>query len=376
MNDRISPLSASAWPRALWPLSIAIALALLSACGKHVPEAEAPRPVIAMPAKAADAAFVAQFPGEIHARYEMPLSFRVPGQLIAREAHLGDSVKKGQVLARIDAADAGRNQASAQAALEAAEHRLVFATQQRDRDDAQAKANLISQLQLDQTHDAYAAALAGRDQARQQLALTQNQSRYTTLVADRDGRITSEQAEIGQVVAAGQAIFGFAWSGERDVFFDVPEDRIAGVVVGQGAAVTLPAMPDRVLSGRVRDVSPAADPQARTYRVKLALDANAADVPLGMTARVALSAGTATAGVRLPATALFHQGERPAVWVLRPSDSTLELRPVTVLRYSERDVLIGAGLHAGEQVVMQGVHTVTAGEKVTPIAPPHPEDAP
>ena len=80
--------------------------------------------------------------------------------------------------------------------------------------------------------------------------------------------------------------------------------------------------------------------------------------------------------MRLPATALFHQGEHPAVWVLRPNDSTLELRPVTVLRYSERDVLIGAGLHAGEQVVMQGVHTVTAGEKVTPIAPPHPEDAP
>jgi RND family efflux transporter MFP subunit len=376
VNNRNSPFPAGVLARASGPLSIAIAAALLSACGKHAPEAEAPRPVIAMPAKAADAAFVAQFPGEVHARYEMPLSFRVPGQLIAREAHLGDSVKKGQVLARIDDADAGRNQASAQAALEAAEHRLVFATQQRDRDDAQAKANLISQLQLDQTHDAYAAALAGRDQARQQLALAQNQSRYTTLVADRDGRITSEQAEIGQVVAAGQAVFGFAWSGERDVFFDVPEDRIAGVVVGQGAAVTLPAMPDRLLKGRVRDVSPAADPQARTYRVKLALDADAADVPLGMTARVALSTGAATAGVRLPATALFHQGEHPAVWVLRPNDSTLELRPVTVLRYSERDVLIDTGLHAGEQVVMQGVHTVTAGEKVTPIAPPHPEDAP
>lgn len=376
MNNRNSPFPAGVLARASGPLSIAIAVALLSACGKHAPEVEAPRPVIAMPAKAADAAFVAQFPGEVHARYEMPLSFRVPGQLIAREAHLGDSVKKGQVLARIDDADAGRNQASAQAALEAAEHRLVFATQQRDRDDAQAKANLISQLQLDQTHDAYAAALAGRDQARQQLALAQNQSRYTTLVADRDGRITSEQAEIGQVVAAGQAIFGFAWSGERDVFFDVPEDRIADVVVGQGAAVTLPAMPDRLLKGRVRDVSPAADPQARTYRVKLTLDADAADVPLGMTARVALSSGAATAGVRLPATALFHQGEHPAVWVLRPNDSTLELRPVTVLRYSERDVLIDTGLHAGEQVVMQGVHTVTAGEKVTPIAPPHPEDAP
>ena len=376
MNDRIPPFLTGAWPRALGPLSIAIALALLSACGKPAPQAEAPRPVIALPALASDGTTVAQFPGEVHARYEMPLSFRVPGQLISRDAHLGDTVKKGQVLARIDDADAGRNQASAQAALEAAEHRLAFAAQQRDRDDAQAKANLISQLQLDQTHDAYATALAGRDQARQQLSLAQNQSRYTTLVADRDGRITSEQAEVGQVVAAGQAIFGFAWSGERDVFIDVPEDRVAGVAAGQAATVTLPAMPGRTWSGRVRDMSPAADPQARTYRIKLALDANAADIPLGMTAQVALSGGSAAASVRLPATALFHQGEHPAVWVLRPNDSTLELRPVTVLRYTERDVFIGTGLHAGEQVVMQGVHTVTAGEKVTPIAPPHPEDAP
>jgi RND family efflux transporter MFP subunit len=376
VNDRISPFSTGAWPRALRPLAIALAIALLSACGKPPTPVEAARPVIAMPAKAGDAAEAAQFPGEVHARYEMPLSFRVPGQLISRDAHLGDTVKKGQVLARVDDADAGRNQASAQAALEAAEHRLAFATQQRDRDDAQAKANLISQLQLDQTHDAYATALAGRDQARQQLALTQNQSRYTTLVADRDGRITSEQAEVGQVVAAGQAVFGFAWSGERDVFIDVPEDRIAGVTVGQVATVSLPSMPGHTWGGRVRDMSPAADPQARTYRIKVALDAGAADIPLGMTARVALSTGTSAASVRLPATALFHQGEHPAVWVLRPGDSTLELRPVTVLRYGERDVFIGDGLHAGEQVVMQGVHTVTAGEKVTPIAPPHPEDAP
>ena len=376
VNDRISPLSTGAWPRALWPLSIAIAVALLSACSKPAPLAEAPRPVIAAPVKASDGAAVAQLPGEVHARYEMPLSFRVPGQLISRDAHLGDTVKKGQALARIDDADAGRNQASAQAALDAAEHRLAFATQQRDRDDAQAKANLISQLQLEQTHDAYATALAGRDQARQQLALAQNQSRYTTLIADRDGRITSEQAETGQVVAAGQAIFGFAWSGERDVFVDVPEDRIAGITVGQTARVTLPAMPGRTLGARVRDMSPAADPQTRTYRVKLALDANSAEVPLGMTAQVALSSGAPAQSIRLPATALFHQGEQPAVWVLRPNDSTLELRPVTVLRYGERDVFVGTGLRVGEQVVMQGVHTVTVGEKVTPIAPPHPEDAP
>ncbi|HEX7816268.1 efflux RND transporter periplasmic adaptor subunit [Dyella sp.] len=373
MEKRNSPHKAGF---GLWAaLPLAIAAALLSACGKSTTPAASVKPVIAMPVKATDGRATVRFPGDIHARYEMPLSFRVPGQLVARQAKLGDTVKKGQVLAQIDAADASRNQAAAQATLAAAEHRLVFATQQRERDEAQAKANLISQLQLDQTHDAYASALAARDQAREQVALAQNQSRYTTLVADREGRITSEQAEIGQVVAAGQAIFGFAWSGERDVFFDVPEDRIAGIQVGQNATVSLPALPGKVFSGHVRDVSPAADAQARTYRVKLALDANGQDLPLGMTAEVSLPGGAST-GMNLPVTALFHQGDRPAVWVLDPKTSTLQLRPVTVTRYGEHEVQISEGLQAGEQVVMQGVHAVSAGEKVQAIAPPHPEDAP
>ncbi|AIF48500.1 RND transporter MFP subunit [Dyella japonica A8] len=356
---------------------MAAALALLAGCGHQAQDPEAARPVIALPAPAADGVSVLRFPGEIHARYEMPLSFRVPGQLASRDARLGDSVKKGQVLARLDDADAAKNEAAARAALEAAEHRLVFATQQRDRDEAQAKANLISQLQLEQTRDAYASALASQVQARQQYELAQNQHRYNALVADRDGAITSEQAEVGQVLAAGQAVFGFAWSGERDVFVDVPESRIGEIGPGQAASVSLPSVAGKPLVAHVRDVAPAADPASRTYRVKLALDAPSAQVRLGMIADVALQASSsADASVRLPATALFHQGEQPAVWVVRPADMTLELRPVTVLRYGERDVLLGSGIKPGERVVMQGVHTVSAGEKVAPMEPPHPEDRP
>ena len=376
MNHRLyrRPAGISAWR--MWLPGAVVALATLSGCSREAHQAESARPVIALPVELADGATRQPFPGEVRARYEMPLSFRVGGQLVSRQARLGDTVKKGQVLAQLDDADAARSQASAAAALEAAEHRLTFATQQRDRDEAQAKQNLISQLQLDQTHDAYAAALAARDQAKQQLALAQNQSRYTSLVADRDGSITSEQADVGQVVAAGQAVFGFAWSGDRDVFVDVPEDRLAGISVGQPATVTLLALPGKSFAGHVRDIAPAADPQSRTYRIKLAIDQPDEHLRLGMTAQVSLSSPSDKPGVRLPATALFHQGEKPAVWVVRPNDSTLELRPVTVVRYGEREVLVGNELHAGERVVMQGVHTVSAGEKVEPIAPPHPEDAP
>ena len=350
---------------------------MLYGCGRQAPPPQAAQPVIALPVQAVDASLTTQFPGEVHSRYELPLSFRVPGQLTARYARLGDRVKQGQALAKLDDQDALKTQASAQAALDAAEHRLTFATQQRDRDEAQSAQNLISQLQLDQTHDAYASALAARDQARQQLALAGNQLRYDTLVADHAGSITSEQAEVGQVLAAGQAVFGFAWSGERDVFIGVPEDQLAGAWVGQVATVTLPALPGKSYLAHVRDIAPAADPQARTYRIKLTLDADGAQLPLGMTAQVALAPRDDVGReVRIPATALFHDKEQPAVWVVRPTDATLELRPVSVRRYGERTVLISAGLTPGERVVMQGVHAVAAGEKVEPVAPPHPEDSP
>src|SRR5580693_4055773 len=109
---------------------------LLGACSRQAAQVEVARPVIALPVQSVDASLTTQFPGEVHSRYEMPLSFRVAGQVIARYARLGDHVKQGQALAKLDDADALKTQASAQAALDAAEHRLSFATQQRDRDEA------------------------------------------------------------------------------------------------------------------------------------------------------------------------------------------------------------------------------------------------
>ena len=363
--------------RAAWLAGTVVMSVLLAACGKKAPEVDQAMPVIALPVQAVDGVSAGRFPGDIHARYEMPLSFRVGGQLTARYVNPGDLVKKGQALAQLDPTDAGNQLAAAKAALDAAEHRLLFATQQRDRDEAQSKQNLISHLQLEQTQDAYASALAARDQAKQQFELAQSQSRYTTLIADHDGAITSRQADTGQVLSAGQAVFGFAWSGEREVYLDVPESRIDGIVIGQAAKVTLPALPGSVFDARVREMSPAADPQSRTYLVKLTIDRPADMLQLGMTADVVLQAvKTSSTAISIPVTALFHQGEHPAVWVIRPADATLELRPVIIDRYGEHDVLIASGLQAGERVVMQGVHTVSIGEKVAPIAPPHPEDAP
>ncbi|MFM0015523.1 efflux RND transporter periplasmic adaptor subunit [Paraburkholderia sediminicola] len=372
--------------RAAFALALA-GIVTLAACSKKEVAAPAPRPVVAVAVHAdGSAAAAASLPGEVQARYSTPLSFRVGGKIIERRVRLGDVVKNGQIVARLDPADAQKNAASAQAQLEAAQHSLVYAKQQLDRDQAQAKENLIAPAQLEQTTNAYASAAAQRDQAAQQAALSKDQLQYTTLSADHAGVITAEQAGTGQNVSAGQAVYNLAWSGDVDVVCDVPESALAALSVGQTAQVTLAALPGRSFNARVRELSPAADPQSRTYRARLTLDNPGPDVRLGMTADIALAApspsnpsASQSGAFTVPATALFHDGTQPAVWVVRAADNapgvdTLELRRVTVTRYNERTIVIGQGLKEGERVVLQGVHTVTAGEKVHVIPPLHPED--
>ncbi|OZI47814.1 efflux transporter periplasmic adaptor subunit [Bordetella genomosp. 5] len=327
-----------------------------------------------MPAQPDQAAAGLSVPGRIDARDTTPLSFRVGGKIIERKVRLGDTVSAGQVVARLDPADAAKNAASAKSQLAAAQHQFDFARQQLNRDRAQAREQLIAASQLEQSQNAYAAALAQRDSAAQQAALAADQLAYTTLKADHAGVITAEQADTGQNVAAGQAVYSLAWAGEIDAVADVPENVLAGLKVGQKARITLPAAPDARYEATVRELAPAADPQRRTFRVKLTVH-GAEQVRLGMTANIAFDGATAQGTTyTVPATALFHDGPAPAVWVVKAGEDILELRRVTVLRYTERHVVLADGIAEGERVVWQGVHAVAAGQKVRPVPPLHPED--
>lgn len=364
------------WTRRLaLPAALALALAV-SACGRQEAPPPAPRPVVAMPAKADERLPAWTLPGEVQARYSTPLSFRVGGKITERLVRLGDTVTPGQAVAKLDPADATKNAAAAKAQLSAAQHQLDYARQQLDRDRAQARENLIAANQLEQTRNAYASALAQRDQAAQEAALSADQLKYTTLHADHAGLITAEQADTGQNVAAGTPVYQLAWSGDIDAICDVPESVLAGLSVGQRASVTLGPLRGKTFTAVLREIAPAADPQSRTYRVKLTLESPSPDVRLGMTANISFDNRSA-ADVQtytLPATALFHDAKDPAVWIVKQDANTLELRRVQILRYDARTVTLSGGVKAGERVVWQGVHTVSAGEKVRPVAPLHPED--
>jgi len=366
--------------RAVGVAAVGGAILLFGGCSHKAPPPPPAAIVLAAPVHhEAGGSDGLRYPVEAAARYTTTMSFRVAGKLIERRVRLGDVVRKGQVLAQLDAIDAQRQAASAQASLDAAEHRLTYAKQQLDRDRAQAAQNLIAANQLEQTEDAYTAAAAAREQASAQNSVNHNALEYNTLLADHDGYITSENADTGQVVTAGQAVYGLAWSGDVDVDMDTAAGDLGRVKIGQAASVSFTALPGRHFEARVREMSPAADPQSRTYRVKLTLLAPADAVRFGMTGDAVLAPALGDAShaplFKVPATALFHQGKDPAVWVIQGNESVLELRRVVVSSYGERAVTISDGLKDGEQIVLAGVHTVFAGQKVTPQAPLFARDA-
>ena len=366
-------------PRNAAALLLALSV-LLSACHTRPAATTPPVAVVTYTVRTSGDTDPPTYPAEVAPRYSNPLSFRVPGKVIERRVRLGDRVTAGEVLAQLDPTDQQRQVASAKAALTAAEHRLHYAKQQLDRDQAQFSRELIAANQLEQTEDAHVAALAARDQAAAELTVAEDALRYHTLTADHDGVITAEDVDTGQVVTAGQAVYQLAWSGDVDIVIDAAASDMNRVTVGQAARVAFPSLGAQSLEARVREIAPAADPQSRTFRIKLTLNDPQPGIRLGMIGEATLLPLEGRAPAReidIPETSLFHEGARPAVWVLEGAKPRLALRPVTVQSYRDRSVILAAGaLRDGERIVAAGVHTVFVGERVTPFVNTFDEDAP
>ncbi|MEY2633316.1 MAG: hypothetical protein RIR00_1970 [Pseudomonadota bacterium] len=341
------PCSPSARRPARLPLVALLLPALLAACQRQAPPPEPPRPVLTQVIGRGNQDQSLQFSGEIRSRIETPLSFRVGGKLVARLVDAGAVVKPGQVLARLDPSDTQLNAGAAQAVAQQAN-----ADAQRFK-ELQAR-NFVSQAALD-------AKEASARTASAQAALAGNQSHYTTLKADQAGVITQVSGEVGQVVAAGQAVFRFSRPDLPELAIAIPENRIGTLKVGSRGEVSLWAGGDKVYQGEIREIAPAADPASRSFAARVRLLQPDAQVHLGMTAQVRF-AGVAQ-GLVLPLAAIFQQQNQPAVWVVGP-EGQLQLRPIQVGAWQENGALVASGLQDGERVVVAGVHKLKAGETV------------
>lgn len=349
--------------------SLLLLAAFAAGCGKAVPPPEAPRPVLVQAVRYGSADQAAAYPGEVRARHEADLAFRIGGKMIARLVDVGAAVKKGQVLARLDAKDVLLSAQAAQAQLSAAETDYRFAAAELKRTRSLLEQRFISQSAFDAKRNVYKVAAAAVAQARAQQAVAGNQAGYADLVANDDGVITAISAEVGQVVAAGQAVMRLAQPAQKEVWISVPESRVAELRQAADLAAHLWAAPDRFYSAKVREISPSADPVMRTFQVKLALpDADDA-VRLGMTANVLLRRDGGKAVAKVPLSALGSLDGKPVLWII---DDKGQVRPqaVDVSEYRQDGAIIRSGVKDGDRVVIAGVHKLTAGEKVEPRAAP------
>ncbi len=359
------PRPASGVASALRAMVFAAALLSLSGCGGGDVPADAARPVlVAQPVsrEAGDDAFA----GEVRAREESPLAFRVGGNLVERRVDIGDRVEKGQVLAILDGDDYAARARAARAQLAAAEAELSRARADQARVAKLGEDRLVSRSAIDAQNAAATAAQGQVTAARAELDVANNQADYTQLRAPADGVIAARQAEAGQVVAAGQAIFTLAVDGPREVAFAVPEGAIEQVKPGMAVEVSLWSAPGKRWPGTIREVSPAADPASRTFAARVAVDAATDAVELGQSARVYLDRSGGEA-LTVPMAALLEVDGTPSVYVVDPVSSKLERRTVGVGRYGASRVAITGGLAPDEWVVAAGGHLLRDGQVVAPV---------
>ncbi|SMF40563.1 efflux RND transporter periplasmic adaptor subunit [Pseudogulbenkiania subflava] len=354
-------------PHSRWLLT-ALAVLGLAACSKDAAVQEDIRPVRYVTASDNASLPGASFAGDIRARQETPLAFRVGGKIAQRLVNTGERVKKGQILARLDANDYQLDLTAKQAQLAAARSDLEQQQTDLKRSQELLGKQFISQAQVDRQQNAVNAARARLQQAQAQLAGSRNQNSYATLVADADGVIGSVSAEAGQVVSAGQPVLRLAMDGPREVAIQVPENALAALRAAKALQVKLWA-DGQTFNGTLRELAADADPATRTYAARISLDGANAGLALGMSASVTLPAPSQEHKLQLPLSALLDQDGRHYVWVIDPKSHKVGRREVSVQGIDASVARVSGALRAGEQVVSAGVHLLRDGQQVRLLQP-------
>ncbi|MGN8084673.1 efflux RND transporter periplasmic adaptor subunit [Ralstonia sp. 22086] len=354
--------------------ALLIGAALLAGCSKEAPKAPEVRPVRTMTVTSEQGAGTAEFSGDVRPRIESRLGFRVPGKIIARLVDVGATVKKGQVLARLDPTDLALAQQSSQAQLSAAKTDRDLAAADLKRYSELFAKGFISAAEQQRHQANYDAAQARYEQAGAGYRNQVNQAGYATLEADADGVVTGVDAEVGQVVSAGQPVVRVAQTAEKEVVVGIPEDQVDTLRKSPEVSVKLWADQSRSIPAKVREIAPAADPLTRTYTVKISVPNPPPELRLGMTAvatfvRPGGGADSGGMGVRVPISALLQDQGKNVVWLYDAASQTVKPVPVTVGAPRDNVLLVTSGLQPGQTIVTAGVHLLKAGQKVMPMAP-------
>jgi RND family efflux transporter MFP subunit len=344
----------------LYPV-LAVPLAL-AACKEDKEKPPLVRPVLSI-VVAPQTGKPLGFSGTIEPQYRAILGFRVLGRLIVRNANVGDVVHKGALLAALDpvAVELAVRAAAADVSNALAQLANTTATETRQRTLLEQKTT--TEAQFEQAQQAREAAAAAVVRARASLAKAQEQLSYAELRSDFDGVVTAVDAEVGQVVSAGQSVMTVARPDIREAVIDVPEDIDGDLGPGTRFDVASQIDPSIQATGRIREIAPQADPATRSRRLKITLDSPPANLRLGTTVTATLMTPP-TASIVVPASALLERDGKATVWVVDAASSTVSPREVQIASRNERAVQIADGLAPGTRVVTAGVNSLAPGQAV------------
>ena len=362
------PVNTAAPHRSFWPRTttlVALAtLVVLSACrrAEEAPPAEV-RPVRVMKIETRSIGDTVTLTGNVQAQTEINQSFRIDGRLIERNVDIGDRVKPGQLLARLDPLNEETALQSARAQLAAAQAQNVEARTNHGRLRDLLKENAVSRASFDQADALLKVTQSQVETAQSQVTLAQNRLGYTRLYADVAGVVTARGPEAGEVVQAGRMVVQLAREGARDAVFDVPAQVKDSAPSNPDVQVSLTSDPSVSVAGQVREVSPRADPVTGTFSVRVRLINPPAAMRLGSTVTGRMKLDTAPA-IDIPASALNRSGSSASVWVVDPKTGTIAARPIEVRAYDAARIQVTSGLSPGDLVVTAGVQALRPGQKV------------
>jgi len=349
---------------AVGPAVLIVAALGLAGCSQEKAEVkDIIRPVKVVEIGQAQTTRELDYSGSVRARTEMNLGFRVAGKVTERLVDIGQHVTTGDVLARIDPSDYDLSVKSAEASLDAAERQVETVDLAKKRAEQLYAKTFASKSQLEQATLTYNQAVATRDAARSTLAQARNQVGYTDLKASEDGIVTAVSADVGQVVGAGTPVMTVAVDGEKEVLIAVPEMDIAGFKPGKDVKASFWSDDALSLDGKVREVAGSADPQSRTFAVRVSLP-NDARVLLGMTANITASVASRQQMVSVPLSALAEKGGQKIVWTVDRTSVTVHPRAVKVGGFTADGVNVADGLKQGDVVVAAGTQFMTENLKV------------
>jgi multidrug efflux system membrane fusion protein len=308
------------------------------------------------PVRAAGGSRTLSFDGSVEAVRQTVVAAQVPGAVVAIEARVGEAVRPGQLLVRLDARAAEQNAAASDAQAQATRASLQVATRELERQRQLFQKEYISRAALERAEAQFTATRAQLDAQLAQAGAAKTQSGFHVVRAPYAGVVAEVPVALGDMAMPGRPLVTLYDPGALRVTVALPQTVAARASAPQALRIELPGLPpDRRWVVPVRTtVLPTADTATHTVQVRLDLPAGVAGVGPGTFARVWLSAPLEAGADRLyvPARAVVRRAEMTGVYVVDPNGRPL-LRQVRLGPALDADVEVLSGVAAGERVALE-----------------------